>query len=390
MRFMTFVEGRGPPVPDPDALYRWSIERPGDFWEALWAFADVAGDRGDGPALEHADRMPGARWFPGAKLNFAENLLRGPDGEPAIVFRNERGDRRELSWQALRSEVARVADGLARDDVGPGDVVAAFLPNLPETVIAMLATASRGATFTSCSPDFGIHGVLDRFGQVKPKVLFTADGYFYAGKMVDSLAPIVGVLRELASVERVVLVPYVQAPGAGLDLPNAVPFSRYGEAGAAPRFERLPFEHPLYVLYSSGTTGVPKCIVHGAGGTLLQHLKEHRLQSDVRPGDRVFYFTTCGWMMWNWLVSALASEATLLLFDGSPFHPDPSVLFDYAERERMTLFGTSTKYIDACKKEGLRPRDTHDLSTVRLMTSTGSPLAAESFDYVYEAVKPDI
>ena len=232
MRFMTFVEGRGLPVPDYDALYRWSVERPGDFWEALWEFAGVAGERGPGPALEHGDRMPGARWFPGAKLNFAENLLRGPGAEPAIVFRNERGERRELSWEELRSEVARVAAGLARDGVGPGDVVAAFLPNLPETVIAMLAAASRGATFTSCSPDFGIQGVLDRFGQVKPKVLFTADGYFYAGKTVDSLAPIAGVLRELASVERVVVVPYVETPGAAQSLPGCVSLRRLRSRGA--------------------------------------------------------------------------------------------------------------------------------------------------------------
>ena len=232
-RFMTFVGRRGPQVADYDALYRWSVERPGDFWEALWEFAGVAGERGEGPALEHGDRMPGARWFPGATLNFAENLLRGPDAEPAIVFRSERGDRRELSWQSLRAEVGRVAAGLARDGVGPGDVVAAFLPNLPETVIAMLAAASRGATFTSCSPDFGMQGVLDRFGQVKPKVLFTTDGYFYAGKTIDSIAPIAGVLRELPSVQRVILVSYAEAPGSGEALPGSVPFADYGERGAA-------------------------------------------------------------------------------------------------------------------------------------------------------------
>jgi acetoacetyl-CoA synthetase len=389
-RFMTFVEGRGPPIPDPDALYRWSIERPGDFWEALWAFADVAGNRGDGPALEHADRMPGARWFPGARLNFAENLLCGPDGEPAIVFRNERGDRRELSWQSLRSEVARVAAGLARDGVGPGDVVAAFLPNLPETVIAMLAATSRGATFTSCSPDFGIQGVLDRFGQVKPKVLFTADGYFYAGKTVDSLAPIAGVLRELASVERVVLVPYVPAPGAGRDLPNSVPFSRYGEAGAAARFERLPFDHPLYVLYSSGTTGVPKCIVHGAGGTLLQHLKEHRLHCDLKPGDRLFFFTTCGWMMWNWLASALASGATIVLYDGSPLHPGAEVLWQMAADEGVTIFGTSPRYLASLEKAGYQPRLRHGLAGLRTLLSTGSPLGPEQYDFVASAIGPDV
>src|SRR5687768_14074087 len=387
---MTFVEGRGPPVADPDALYRWSIERPGDFWEALWAFADVTGDRGDGPALEHGERMPGARWFAGAKLNFAENLLRGPDAEPAIVFRNERGDRRELSWQALRSEVARVAAGLARDGVGPGDVVAAFLPNLPETVIAMLAASSRGATFTSCSPDFGMQGVLDRFGQVKPKVLFTGDGYFYAGKTIDSLAPIAGVLRVLPTVQRVVLVPYVNPSASGEPLPGPVAFAEYGDRGAPLRYESLPFDHPLAILYSSGTTGVPKCIVHGAGGTLLQHLKEHRLHGDVKPGDRLFYFTTCGWMMWNWLASGLASGATLLLYDGSPFVVRGRVLWDFADAERMTHFGTSAKYIDALRKVALVPVKDYALKALRTMFSTGSPLAAESFDYVYEAIKHDI
>ncbi len=389
-RFITFVEGRGLRIADADALYRWSVERPADFWEALWSFADVAGDRGGGPALEGGDRMPGARWFPGAKLNFAENLLRGPDAEPAIVFRNERGQRRELDWQSLRAEAARVAPGLARDGVGPGDVVAAFLPNLPEAVIAMLAAASRGATFTSCSPDFGIQGVLDRFGQVKPKVLFAADGYYYAGKTIDSIGPIAGVLESLPSVERVVLVPYVREPGSDARLPGAVPFAGYGERGASPAFERLPFDHPLYVLYSSGTTGVPKCIVHGAGGTLLQHLKEHRLHTDVKPGDRLFYFTTCGWMMWNWLASALASEATIVLYDGSPLHPGPEVLWQMAADEGVTLFGTSPRDLASLEKAGYRPRERHGLAVLRTLLSTGSPLAPEQFDFVADAIGSDV
>ncbi|MEX1994990.1 MAG: acetoacetate--CoA ligase [Steroidobacteraceae bacterium] len=390
VRFMARVAGRGVAVADYDALYRWSIDEPAAFWKALFEFAGVIAEGDTEPVLVDGARMPGARWFPGTRLNFAENLLRGPDAEPALVFRNERGQRRELSWQQLRDAAARIAAGLRADGIGPGDRVAGFLPNLPEAVVAMLATASVGGTWTSCSPDFGIHGVLDRFGQVEPKVLFTADGYFYAGKTIDSLAPIASVLAKLPSVRRVVIVPYLSDAPAIDALPQAVRFADYGDARVALAFERLPFDHPLYVLYSSGTTGVPKCIVHGAGGTLLQHLKEHLLHADLKRGDRLFYFTTCGWMMWNWLASALAVEATLILYDGSPFHPGPGVLWDMAAEEGVTVFGTSPKYLAALEKEGYRPRERHAQVVLRTLISTGSPLAPEQYDFVAQAIGPDI
>ena len=391
-RFMQLLGERvGVDFDGYDALHRFSTAEPGIFWSALWDFCGIIGDKGEHLALG-LDKMPGARFFPEAKLNFAENLLRRTDGD-AIVFWGEDKDVRRLSCLELNRAVSRLQQALASFGIKTGDRVAAMVPNMPETVIGMLATASLGAIWSSCSPDFGERGVLDRFGQIEPKVLIACDGYWYNGKRIPAGDKLAAIIDELPTVEHVLLIDYL---GEAEALVSRLPRARTLEtilAEFAPRelrFERLPFDHPLYILYSSGTTGVPKCIVHGAGGTLLQHLKEHRLQSDVRPGDRVFYFTTCGWMMWNWLVSALASEATLLLYDGSPFWPSGRILFDYAEAEGMTLFGTSAKFIDAVRKAELRPRDTHDLSTVRLITSTGSPLAPESFDFVYEAVKPDV
>ncbi len=385
-------ERHGVALADFEALHRFSVERKAEFWTALWDFCGVVAETRGETALVDPERMPGARFFADARLNFAENLLRRRDDGPAIIFRAEDRVERTMSWRELYDAVSRLAQALAAAGVGPGDRCAGFVPNMPETIVATLATASLGAVWTSCSPDFGVQGVLDRFGQVEPKVLFTADGYFYNGKSHDSLGRVASVLESLPSVRRVVVFPLASAEPDVASVRDAVRLAEfvapYEAADIA--FRPMPFNAPLYILYSSGTTGVPKCIVHGAGGTLLQHLKEHRLHCDVKAGDRVFYFTTCGWMMWNWLVTALASEATLLLYDGSPFHPDGNVLFDYADAHGMTLFGTSAKYIDALAKAGLRPHATHDLSTVRTMTSTGSPLVPEGFDYVYEHVKADL
>ncbi len=373
-------------------MHAWSIDQPAEFWRSVWAFGGVIGEAGD-TVLEHGDRMPGARWFPEARLNYAENLLRRRDGDDAVVFWGEDKVKERLSHAELYREVAHFAAALRDMGVEPGDRVAAYMPNMPQTLIAMLATASLGALFTSASPDFGVQGVLDRFGQTEPKVLVSVDGYYYAGKHVDCTGKIAQIVAGLPSLERVVMVPYVDAVPVLDGIAHArlwadfiAPFAHETEI----RFARLPFDHPLYVMYSSGTTGVPKCIVHCAGGALLQHIKEHRLHTDVRAGDRVFYFTTCGWMMWNWLVSGLAADATLLLYDGSPFVDDGDILFDYADAERMTHFGTSAKFIDHLAKLGRRPIDTHKLTHVRSMLSTGSPLVPESFDYVYSAIKRDL
>ena len=378
-------------LPDSAALHHWSIEQPARFWKGVWDFCEVRASRPPETVVENARSMPGATWFRGARLNFAENLLPRDDDSIALVFRGENGARREVSWAALRRDVAAVARGLEAAGVVAGDRVAALLPNTVEPIVAMLATASLGAIWSSASPDFGVDGVLDRFGQVEPKVLFVVDGYFYGGRHFAVAERLPRLLEGLPTVERAVVVPFSgEAPDPPPD-GRVQPWESLAEAGDGElHFEQLPFDHPLFILFSSGTTGKPKCIVHGAGGTLLQHLKEHRLHVDLRPDERLFYFTTCGWMMWNWLVSGLASGATLVLWDGSPFHPGPEALFDLASEERVTVFGTSAKYLDACANEGLEPHRTHDLSRARALLSTGSPLLPEAFDYVYRAISPDL
>jgi acetoacetyl-CoA synthetase len=384
----------GADVSDYAKLWRWSVDHKRDFWRDMWQYAGVIGEPGTRVLIE-ADRMPGARWFPDARLNYAQNLLerrKADDDGDALVFWGEDKVRRRMSHAQLHALASRTSAALEAHGVAAGDRVAAYMPNMPETIVAMLGATSRGAIFSSCSPDFGVQGVVDRFGQIEPRVLFTVDGYHYNGKVVPIMDKVRDIAARLPSVERVVVVPYIGDMDAMREVGNAVAW----DAWLAPfvpgpiDYAQLPFDHPLYILYSSGTTGVPKCIVHGAGGTLLQHLKEHLLHGDVKPGDRLFYFTTCGWMMWNWLVSGLAARATLLLYDGSPFVDRGRVLWELADEEKMTHFGTSAKYIDAQKKIAMVPRKDFTLASVRTMFSTGSPLSPESFDYVYQCVKHDI
>jgi acetoacetyl-CoA synthetase len=388
---MVGARGAGRPLTTYRDLHAWSVDDRAGFWSLLWDFAGVIGEKGERVLID-GDRMPGARFFPDARLNFAENLLRRDDDGDAIVFRGEQDGTRRISWRDLKALVSRLQQMLKALGVAPGDRVAALLPNVPEAIAAMLATASLGAVWSSASPDFGVAGVLDRFGQIEPKVLFAVDGYTYAGKAIPLDGKLPAILAGLPTLKATVIVPLIgnaDAVAGKLGVRTLAQRLRPFE----PRplsFARLPFAHPLYILFSSGTTGIPKCIVHSAGGTLLQHLKEHRLHSSIGRDDRVFYFTTLGWMMWNWLVSALACEATVVLFDGSPFHPSPAVLFDYAEQERVTFFGTSAKFIDALRKAEYRPAGNHNLSALRTLASTGSPLAAESFDFVYDAIKGDL
>jgi acetoacetyl-CoA synthetase len=381
---------RGVTVSDYPALHAWSVAEPEAFWSELARFADVTADWGTGPVLTDAAQMPGAKFFPGAKLNFAQNLLRYRDDQPALIFRNERGQRRQLSFRELHDAVARVAAWLAACGVGPSDRVAAVLPDIPEACIAMLATAARGAIWSSCSPDFAPGALLDRFGQIAPKVLFCTDGYTYAGKTFESLPAAASLIERIPSIQHVAVVSYLRplAPLTGID--RAERFEELGGPGMELRFEPVNFNDPLYILYSSGTTGAPKCIVHGVGGTLLQHQKEHLLHTDLKRSDRLFYYTTCSWMMWNWRMSALACGTTLVLYDGSPFHRDPGALWRLAEEEGVTVFGTSARYLVSMEKSDFKAAARVDLAALRTILSTGSPLPAASYGHLYRDIKEDV
>ncbi len=384
--------------PDYRAFHRWSCDHPDAFWQAIWADAGIIAGMPPTAICNKSSKLREQQWFPGARLNFAENLLRHGGDRLALISRHEQGRHCTLTHDQLREAVRRLAAQLRTHGIQPGDRIAGFMPNIAEAVVAMLATTSLGAIWSSCSPDFGSNGVLDRFGQIAPRMLFCADGYLYNGKEIDTLQRLREICAQLPSLEKIVVVAYRDAMPVldGLaDAQRGVSAVHYHEyladAPATPlAFTQLAFGHPLYILYSSGTTGVPKCIVHGAGGTLLQHAKELFLHTDLHEHDVFFYYTTCGWMMWNWLVSGLMTGATVVLYDGSPFAPTSSVLWDMAETEGITIFGTSAKYIAALEKSGTKPRATHALGKLRTILSTGSPLLHENFDYVYRDIKPDV
>ena len=375
--------------PDYPTLHRWSIEDPGAFWAYLWRFCAIRGSRDFEEVLREGERIQDAEWFRGARLNFAENLLWQDDGRLALICRDEAGRRREMSYGRLRDEVGRVAAGLRSLGVERGHSVAAWMPNVPETIVFMLAAASIGAVFSSCSQEFGVPAVLERFGRLGPRVLLAADGYHWRGRPIDRLTELQEIRTGLPGLQATVMVPNLYGAAA---IPLDAKTTLYGDLGkpTAPSYEQLPFDHPLYVVFSSGTTGAPKCIVHRAGGALVQHLKEHRLHADVSPGDTLYYLTSCGWMMWNWLVSGLASGCTVLLYEGSPLYPSPDVLWKIAEEEEVTVFGASAAYLKAMENAAVRPGADSDLSRLRTLLSTGSPLAPQSFDYVYREVGSDL
>jgi len=392
-RFLKFVNGRfSMELSTYDELWQWSVENIPDFWAAMWEFCGIKASRGYDAVIDNLDKMPGARWFTGSRLNFAEHLLRYRDDHTAIIFKGEVLEPIRITYAELYDRVARLAKSLKACGVKAGDRVAGFMPNLPETVIAMLAATSLGAVWSSCSPDFGIKGVLDRFGQIEPKVLFIASGYSYNGKTFDSLERVAAILKQLPSIEKVVVVPYAKTDFDISNIKNSVRYEEFvsGEEGLEVEFAQLPFGHPLYIMYSSGTTGLPKCLVQSAGGILLHQVKELMLHTDLKREDVIFYFTTCGWMMWNWLMSSLSVGAAILLYDGSPFYPDSGGLFKLAQDEGITVFGTSAKYVAALEKAGATPGRDYDLTPLRALLSTGSPLPPEGFEYIHREIKADM
>jgi acetoacetyl-CoA synthetase len=392
-RFMTLVNERYKTCFDNyDDLYQWSVDNIAEFWKQMWDFGSIKASVLYEEIIDDAARMPGARWFQGSRLNFAENLLRYRDDHLALVFRGEDKIRRTFTYAQLYDEVARVASALKQNGVKAGDRVAGFVPNMPESIIAMLAATSLGAVWSSCSPDFGIKGVFDRFGQIQPKILFTADGYFFKGRELDSLSRVAEIVQQIPSIEKLVVVPYTQDRPDLSKIAKAELYDDFksSEGGQEIDFAQMPFEHPLYIMYSSGTTGQPKCMVQGGGGILIHHLKELMLHTDLTRKDTIFYYTTCGWMMWNWLVSSLAVGATLVLYDGNPFHPSPGALWQMAQDEKITVFGTSAGYLSALQNSELKPKEKFDLAPLRAVLSTGGPLSVESFYFVYDAIKSDL
>ncbi len=371
-------------------LYQWSLDHAADFWSEIWSLGEIISSEEATRVVDDISKMPGAKWFEGARLNYAENLLRYRDARIAIHFRGEDKIEKSLSYTQLHEQVARAAHAMKAVGVGVGDRVAGFIPNTPETIVAMLAASSLGAIWSSSSPDFGIKGVLDRFSQIEPTIIFAADGYFYSGKQFDSLGKLGDILKDLPTVKKVVVISYTQKPDLS-ELPNSCHWDDFLNNDATEvSFSQLPFDHPLYIMYSSGTTGLPKSIVHSAGGTLIQHMKELMLHCDLKREDTIFYFTTCGWMMWNWLVSSLSVGATLVLYDGNPFYPTPDTLWKMADDLDISVFGTSAKYLDALEASGTRPGSSFELINLRAVLSTGSPLSEESFDFVYRDIKEDV
>ena len=391
--FINYVNSKmGKNFSDYHELYNWSVEDISSFWELMWQYGDIIHSQGYSQVVDDTEKMFGRKWFEGARLNFAENLLRFRDDKIAMVFKGEASDPVRITYRELYDEVARVRHSLEELGIKSGDRVAGFMPNMIETVVAMLAATSMGAIWSSCSPDFGVQGAFDRFGQIEPRVLFTANGYTYNGKHFDSLEKVKALTDKIPSIEKVVVVPYTENRADISNLPNAVHYHDFKSSAdnLSIDFVQLPFDHPVYILYSSGTTGAPKCIVHGAGGTLIQHLKELVLHTDLKRDDTIFYFTTCGWMMWNWLVSALAVGSTVFLFDGSPFYPDPEAMMRYTEEYGINIFGASARYYAALEQNDVKPRETRNIDHLKAILSTGSPLTLDSFKYIYRDVKEDV